>query len=910
MTGNENQQIIDLNQPCAKYSKELTDKLNYRIHLEEIVRESSISLMTVDGPIDKKIESILKHLGEFSKTDRSYIFLFSSDGRFMSNTHEWCADSVSPEKENLQNLPCEIFPWWTMKIKNREIINIPEVNALGDYAADEKEILQAQAIQSVVVVPLIVNEKAIGFWGFDTVTRLKDWENEDIALLQTVGNIVANAIERHHRENEILKSELNYRTLFEHSNDGIFLLDLEGNHTRVNKMAAQMLGYTPEEIKGLSYKDLVAPEEIGNSEVMLSDIIKGHIPTPYEKTMLTKDGKRLPVEINLSLIKDEKGQPAMIQSVVRDISSRKTTQKEIKRLSFFKNSVFQILNETLSHDKVKPPLRALLELNLKVIESCDHGWVFEMFNHQLVPILELGHLKQNLPFEAIEGMSKRLEIVDDVLILTAIELFNGVKPDFIDEKIHFLIIPIKSNEENSIVFILKQADITNHFVNNDLQTGSFLKKNLETMLHRINLETSLIDKQKQLTKLANIDSLTGLYNRRRFDELATEYLEQGTHFTLLYMDLNKFKDINDTLGHSAGDKMLREITNRIKKTCEGQIIAGRLGGDEFGLLLPLSNKSEIRRISTEILMVLKEDYHIPGWYGRIGASIGIAMSPNDGNNFEELLKNADIAMYEAKYSKHDFVFFNQDLSDQIRKKIEMEKEIEISLEKNEFILYYQPIVKTKSEGIKGYEALVRWDHEERGVLSPFHFLPFAEKTGLIGRIDEKIRQMAVRKLEEWTFQEKDFTLSVNVSAKEFLEAGFIQNIEKLFEHHEFDPGKLIIEITENSFLEDYQETVRKIKHLKKRGVLFSIDDFGTGYSSLSYLRKIPADFLKIDMEFVQNIHQNRVNRTIVESTIKLSHDLGFQTICEGVETREEFRILRKFNTDYVQGYLFGKPAPV
>ena len=910
MAGNGKHQINNTNQACTECTKELTDKLNYRIHLEEIVRESSISLMRVDDPIDKKIEGILKRLGEFSKTDRSYIFLFSPDGRFMNNTHEWCADGISPEKENLQNLPCEIFPWWTKKIKNGEIINIPEVSALAAIAPDEKEILQAQAIQSVVVVPLLVNEKAIGFWGFDAVTHKKDWENEDIALLQTVGNIVANAIERHRRENEILKNELNYRTLFEHSNDGIFLLNFEGKHTRVNKKAAQMLGYTPEEIQGLSYKDLVAPEEIGNSEVMLSEVINGHIPAPYEKTMLTKDGKRLPVEINLSLIKDEKGQPAMIQSVVRDISSRKTTQKEIKRLSFFKNSVFQILNETLSHDKAKPPLRALLELNLKVIDSCDHGWVFEMFNHQLIPILELGLLKQNLPFEAVEVMSNRLKTIDEVVILKARELFDGIKPDFIDKKFHFLIIPIKSHEENSIVFILKQADIANNFVNNDLQTGAFLKKNLETMLHRINLETSLMDKQKQLTKLANIDSLTGLYNRRRFGELATEYLEKGTHFTLLYMDLNKFKDINDTLGHSAGDKMLREITDRIKNTCKGKIIAGRLGGDEFGLLLPLSDEKEIRRISAEILKVLGKDYQIPGWYGRIGASIGIALYPKDGNCFEELLKNADIAMYEAKYSKHDFVFFNQELSDQIRKKIEMEKEIEVSLKKNEFILYYQPIVKTKNEHIKGYEALVRWDHEERGILSPFHFLPFAERTGLIGRIDEKIRQMAVRKLEEWTFQEKDFTLSVNVSAKEFLEEGFIDNIEKLFEHHEFDPGKLIIEITENSFLEDYQETVRKIKHLKKHGVLFSIDDFGTGYSSLSYLRKIPADFLKIDMEFVQNIQENRVNRTIVESTIKLSHDLGFQTICEGVETQEEFRILRKFNTDYVQGYLFGKPAPL
>ena len=210
--------------------------------------------------------------------------------------------------------------------------------------------------------------------------------------------------------------------------------------------------------------------------------------------------------------------------------------------------------------------------------------------------------------------------------------------------------------------------------------------------------------------------------------------------------LNKFKEINDTLGHNAGDKMLSEITSRIKRVSKGKIIAGRLGGDEFGLLLPVTDKGEINRTSAMILNIIEADYDIAGWYGRISASIGIAMYPNDGNAFEELLKNADIAMYEAKSSKHDYVFFNQELAEKIENNIEMEKEIEISLRDNDFILYYQPILKTKDEQIKGYEALVRWNHKERGILSPFHFLPFAEKTGLIAKIDEKIREIAVLKL--------------------------------------------------------------------------------------------------------------------------------------------------------------------
>ena len=885
-------------------------KINTRVKLEEIVIKSLIGLLSFEGSLDHKIEKILQYLGEFSQTDRSYIFLFSNDGYIINNTHEWVAKNIGSEKENLQNLPCKTFPWFIPKIKNKEIINIPNVEEMPESAAVEKEIFQAQAIQSLVVVPLVVNEKAIGFLGFDAVKHLREWQIEDISLLQAIGNVIGKALERRQYDKELHKRELNYRILFENSNDGIFLLDLEGNHMKVNQMAAKMLGYTQEELEGLSYKNLVALEEIGISEQTLTKLIQGDTPPPYEKTMMTKNRRRLPVEINLALIKDEKGQPLIIQSIVRDLSSRNITQKEIKRLTFFKNSVFQILNETLSHDKAILPIRTLLELNLKVIDSCDHGWVFELFQDQLIPIMEKGPLKEDLTIEMIKTMSQRLNLVDDVTTLKADEIFQDLKPEFIEEDIHFLIIPIKNNNKNTIVFVLKQAEVESKFGINDLETSLFLKKNFETMLQRINLESSLLKKQRQLTQLADIDSLTGLFNRRKFGELVTEYLKKGTHSALLYVDLNKFKEINDTLGHNAGDKMLSEITSRIKRVSKGKIIAGRLGGDEFGLLLPVTDKGEINRTSAMILNIIEADYDIPGWYGRISASIGIAMYPNDGNTFEELLKNADIAMYEAKSSKHDYVFFNQELAEKIENNIEMEKEIEISLRDNDFILYYQPILKTKDEQIKGYEALVRWNHKERGILSPFHFLPFAEKTGLIAKIDEKIREIAVLKLEEWAKQKQNFALSINVSAKEFLKPGFLDNMERLFDTHKIDLRKLIIEITENSFLEDYETTVRTINYLKERGIQFSIDDFGTGYSSLSYLRKIPVDYLKIDMEFIKDIHHNRVNRTIVESTIKMAHDLGFKTVCEGVEAREEFNVLKQLQTDYVQGYLFGKPAPL
>ncbi|HPE69155.1 MAG TPA: PAS domain S-box protein, partial [Thermotogota bacterium] len=314
--------------------EELKQELLHRLMLEEIIHRFAIGLI---HPAAKNLSAILDDfvevLGQFSGTDRCYIFLFGADGKSMDNTQEWAAPGISPEKQNLQGLPLDVFPWWVQRVQSGKVINILDVSKMPPEASAEQQILQMQDIQSLLVVPLAVEHRSIGFLGFDSVRGQKRWTRQDINLLQTVSGIIASSIEREKSLERVLQNEQRYRNLFEHSNDAIFLLDREGKHIKVNLKAGEMLGYDPEEIVSLSYRDLVAPEEIDDSDSTLSRVLRGELPPLYEKTMVRKDGSRVPVEINLSILRGPTGEPEILQSVVRDITFRKKAAQELFRMA-------------------------------------------------------------------------------------------------------------------------------------------------------------------------------------------------------------------------------------------------------------------------------------------------------------------------------------------------------------------------------------------------------------------------------------------------------------------------------------------------------------------------------------------------------------------------------------------------
>ncbi|HLQ72739.1 MAG TPA: EAL domain-containing protein, partial [Bacillota bacterium] len=413
--------------------------------------------------------------------------------------------------------------------------------------------------------------------------------------------------------------------------------------------------------------------------------------------------------------------------------------------------------------------------------------------------------------------------------------------------------------------------------------------------------------------MAHYDTLTGLINRAHFTSLLRKEIKKAKEmdetFTILFIDLDRFKSINDSLGHITGDKVLRKVTKFFKQTFREQDIISRQGGDEFIALLPNTNRKQAKEITKNIFKQLAKPFKLEHFDLYVSASIGISSFPKDGTNEELLIKNADAAMYEAKKSgKNTFKFYTKDLHDSIISRIHLENDLRKAIDYGELELYYQPKMNIIDGEINGVEALVRWNHPKHGLVPPDQFIFIAEETGLIVRIGEWVLKEACRQTKKW--QEHNFpnlSVAVNISLRQFLQNDLHETIAEALEESGLDPKFLEIEITE-SMTSDANHTIESLNKIKALGVQVSIDDFGTGYSSLSYLSKFPVDRLKIDKSFVMNLSDN--NKAIIKSIIDVANNLNIKIIAEGVETEEHVQFLASQNCSEAQGFYFSRPLPV
>ena len=418
----------------------------------------------------------------------------------------------------------------------------------------------------------------------------------------------------------------------------------------------------------------------------------------------------------------------------------------------------------------------------------------------------------------------------------------------------------------------------------------------------------------RLTYLAQYDPLTGIPNRQFFNDQLTRATARarrdGRKVTLLYLDLDAFKVVNDTLGHDAGDRLLQEVADRIRRSVRTGDVVARLGGDEFAVMLEgLASPRDVEAMATGLLEIVSKPYHIADRQLTITTSIGITVFPSDNADTQMLLKNADIAMYQAKDSgRNNFKFFHQAMHASLVEYHELERDIREALQLGQFRLAYQPKVNVHINQLQGLEALLRWKSPARGVVNPADFIPVAEESGHIIPLGYWVLNEVCRALNSW--REKGLTLvpvSVNVSARQFQQPDFHRRIAEVLHEHDIDPGLIEIELTEGLMMEDTEAAKRELSQLKKIGLRISIDDFGTGYSCLSYLRRFPIDVLKIDRSFVMEIGSNRDGESIIDAIISLAKSLRLETVAEGVETPAQLNYLLDHGCHVVQGYLFGKP---
>ena len=429
------------------------------------------------------------------------------------------------------------------------------------------------------------------------------------------------------------------------------------------------------------------------------------------------------------------------------------------------------------------------------------------------------------------------------------------------------------------------------------------------------LAHSLTVANRELTQLALHDTLTGLPNRMLLDDRITQAMkkvhEQGGCFALMFIDLDGFKPVNDAFGHHMGDQLLREVGVRLREDLRSLDTLARIGGDEFVLLVRLTEPNDALGLAARQVGLIARPFRVAEHDLQISASVGIALYPGNGLNAQELLMNADAAMYHAKgLGKNGYSFFDASMNNNARKQLQLLQDLRAALEHSQFSLYYQPKFNAATGNPVGAEALLRWQHPLHGMLMPDKFIELAEKTGLIIPIGEWVLNEACRQMREWyVLGYTDWRIAVNLSALQFCHAGLVQSVAKALATHHLPANSLTLEITETTAMSDADASMTVLQELSDMGVDLSIDDFGTGYSSLMYLKRLPANELKIDRGFVRDLEHDSDDAAIVSAIVALGQALGLRIVAEGVETGVQQDFLTQLGCDSLQGYLLGHPMP-
>ena len=430
--------------------------------------------------------------------------------------------------------------------------------------------------------------------------------------------------------------------------------------------------------------------------------------------------------------------------------------------------------------------------------------------------------------------------------------------------------------------------------------------------------TDVKNAQVQLEQMAFYDTLTGLANRRlfrnRLDHVINNLSREGNSLGLILLDLDHFKNINDSLGHDAGDSLLVIIAERLQQCVRASDTVARLGGDEFAVILPSINTTQaVSQVAQKILDTLKMPVTLQESEISISASAGISMAPDDGDSAEILIKHTDLALYMAKAEgRNNYQFFTQEMNTDLLNHLALVEDLRHAITGDEFSLVFQPQIEISSGDLTGFEALIRWNHCSRGFISPDDFIPTAEETGLIIPIGRWVVATACRQLRalyDKKLVNENAVMTVNLSVKQFQDDELISFIESNLEKFDLKPGQFELELTETVLMENLEQALTKLEKLKDLGILISIDDFGTGYSSLGYLKRLPVNIVKVDRSFVMDIPHDKDDMEITAAIIAMAHSLNYEVVAEGIETAEQLSFLEKCNCDYGQGYLFSKPLP-
>lgn len=686
----------------------------------------------------------------------------------------------------------------------------------------------------------------------------------------------------------IKKQKDTFETLFDKSSDGISILD-NGRFVQCNEKVVEMLQYNSKEELLHIHPSNLSPEyqpdgrsSFTKAEEMMALAVKNG-SNQFEWVHTRANGEEFWAEITLTpIVLNER---EVIHVVWRDISEQKKAKEALVEQHKLLQSVI---------DGVEDPIMVIGEdytvhlMNNKIREKIDSDSVADMNNPKCY---EISH-HRSTPCDGKDHPCPLKMVLETKETATVVHDHGDGKGG--KHYLELSVTPLFDSNKNVIGIIESSRDITAH-----LEVQDELREQKDILHHQ-----------------AHHDALTGLPNRTLFNDRLHQGIEiakrNNSGLGLFFIDLDLFKKINDSLGHEVGDKVLKEVTERLESKIRNEDTLARLGGDEFVIIMQgLSKAHDAVLLAEKILSIMAQGIRIDGHLLYVSCSIGISLYPQDDTNVSNLLKYADTAMYKAKdEGRNNYQFYSADMSELAFERVVMEASLRQALEKNEFIVYYQPQVDAVSEKLIGVEALIRWQHPKMGMVSPAKFIPLAEETGLIVDIDRWVMRIAMKQVATWYAEGLNpGVLALNLAMKQIQSNDFVELLAYNMTVNDFKPEWLELEVTEGQVMVRPDDAIVKLKEINDLGIAIAIDDFGTGYSSLSYLKRLPINKLKIDQSFVQDVPGDEEDVAIVKAIIALAQSLNLDLLAEGVETDAQKEFLIQNGCKNIQGYYYSRPLP-
>jgi diguanylate cyclase (GGDEF)-like protein/PAS domain S-box-containing protein len=856
----------------ATERRQAQEALRHRVEFEQLIASISSRFVNLaDEELDAAIVDVLAEVGRFIGAESCHVLLMSDDRLSATMTHEWDAEGIPRRGEKYGELPSAAFPYWIDVVERRlENLAVSSLDDLPAEAVNERRIFERQGIRSVLFVPMVVKKTMIGSVGATCFTSETRWTDETISLVRIAGEIFASAIERSRTLRALRASEQRHRLLFERNLAGVYHNALDGRMIQCNDAMSQMLGYdSKEEFLQLNARELYFdPSE---RDTFLDAIRSQGGIRNVEICLRHKSGR--PVWL-LESVHILAGDTPILEGTVIDITDRKLAETALRE----SEARYRLMAENST------------DLISRITARGDFVYASDA-------------VRMLLGYEPSEVLGR--------------SVFDVIVPDD-----HYSVRRVTGElvePGSSRTFTYRARRKDGSFVWFESTSRAILNPVTGRVDEIVSVSRDISERRRaeeQIEYQAYHDALTGLPNRLLFRDRLTIALahakRQEVPLTVMFLDLDRFKYVNDTLGHSLGDELLRAVAARLRSVLrEGDTIA-RMGGDEFTILLgDVDSADGAARIAQKLLDTVAAPVRVEGHELYVTTSIGIAMYPEDGDTADALLKNADSAMYRAKeLGRNSYQLCTRAMNSRAAQRLSVENALRRAIERDELVLHYQPLIHLESRELAGKEALLRWNRPGFGLVPPSEFISIAEETRMIIPIGEWVLRRACRQAKEWQQSgHPHLRIAVNLSPRQFQQSDLCDVVAAALEESGLEPRYLELEVTEGTAMLNTDRTIATLADLRALGVRIAIDDFGTGHSALSYLRRFAIDRVKIDREFVQEIENSRSNRAIVSAIAAMAHGLDLVVTAEGVETEEQVAFLEEAGCEEVQGFLFGKPAP-